>query len=933
MRISLALLCTLLSVFSLSAQVGDSIAVTYYGLQSNASAADRIVSLGGGDFLFSWTQTEDLAGAPTRGSGYAEYINGTWNILENNGQAGAIEQNFEGGQRCGWPSIGRTSAGRTVVISHHFPLSDGPEKNGLVYNFKDEGDTDWTSMWFHDFEGVEYNPDAIWTRMGIHDLDIHLINGQWETSWNGVLQGLQYHRSRDGGDSFETIPLPGMDASEHGYIPGDRYSIDVMGEVVVIVAHSLNPTLWRSDDAGENWTMTRISSTENPTYSPDENDTFDPNYGSDGSMEVLLSQEGVAHVFMSRSLNVDVQPGDGVANFYQVTRVGINYWNDKDRGPVRCIGETVIHDSDGDLLPPYAHDRQYLIGVSSMPSAGIDTAGNIYLLFAQIVDDTYDEEGIPFRDLFLIKSLDAGNSWIGPVNITNSPSQECFYGFMAKEVDENVHLIYQHDDFTGSTSFSSQENTSANTLRYLQFPVDEIVTPENTNTVPLIFTPFAFDDVNAIWAECPVADQLVEGWGLNVVDYPEGDLTHELYTAPAIYSTANTFDVTLEMQDADGNNAYRINVIDDEPFYELNQITPWSVTIETFLDEEDPVITILGENSYFSCLNEPFFLPEILVEDNSDGFNCPEIELDFLGYPFDTGMSGEYEVTIIARDFSNNTAVETITIMVESCADPGPVITILDPETFEELEGEYTVEANPNFDFFEDVPPKVVVGEQITGEPYEYVIEGSVDMSVPGDYVLIYTVQDEVGETTEYELIVHVIDSMPPTIDSPFDNDTILVECGNVGFQALAQLTASDAFPINILIGGDPVNVDFGCYYNVTYSAQDINGLLSEDTLNIVYIVDGCSNSCFTNVESLEESLFSIQATDSPYQFFVENEALVDEELSWSLLSLNGQTLETGNWTDFDGRAELKIHVQASGMYVLLINAGASSYQQKIFLP
>jgi len=937
MKKSLTLLLALLASFSLFAQVGTDIATTWYGLQTNASAGDRIVNLGDGHLIMSWTHGGQGNGFPNRGSGFAELQNGEWDIFTQSDLPVAIETASLGAYRCGWPSIGETSAGRTIIMSHHFPSANTIDKNGLVYNFKDEGDTEWTTAWFHDMENVDFNTDAIWTRMSISGMDVHLINGQWEIPWNGVSGGLQYHRSLDGGDSFESIPLPDMDISQTGVITGDSYAIHSNGDIVAIIANELNPMLWKSSDRGATWTTTRIIETSNPSYDPDNTThDYDPIISSDGSMDVLIADDGVVHVFMARSMNIDSDPGDGGWSFYTPTRMGIMYWNDQTAGLALTLGKTVIKDEDGDLFPTYESDRQYLVGQSTHPRAGKDADGNIYLVFGQTVDGDLDEEGIPYRDVFAIKSTDGGASWVGPVNLTDSPGSESYYGFIAREVDENLHMIYQNDEFTGEPVYNSQTEVAGNNIKYMSFPVADIVDPPAGahNTVPLYFTPYDLGEEQSLWANCPLVDQYIEGWTLTAVDYPDGDILELISTSTAEFDIAGTFEISLSIQDSDGNLAHRINIVDEDPGYILEEAGLIETTVEIFVDDEVPEVIVNGDTEWELLLNGAIEIPPFTITDNSDGLGCPISTWEIQNMP-DTSLPGIYEILIVATDFTGNEGVAVLTVTVGTVDESFPEITLTDPFTGLAIEGgEYTVEGGAGLQFFPDWAPILTPEDNITDlQSSDVSTAGFVDMTVVGDYEVSYTVSDDAGNETVVTIIVHVVDTVQPIILSPLNGQTISVECGNVGFQSLAELSTQDGFSTEYLIFGDPVNVDIDCEYNVTYLAEDASGNVSPNSITVTYSVEGCDMDCNVGIDDendLERS-FVIRPNPGIGLFLIEFNIEINQKINWQVFDIAGRSILSKS-TEAQEALEIDIRNQPDGIYLLEMELNGEKIKDRIVL-
>lgn len=176
------------------------------------------------------------------------------------------------------------------------------------------------------------------------------------------------------------------------------------------------------------------------------------------------------------------------------------YWNEDMAAPV-VIGQTVRQDYDQDGTTavdltdtaPGVEVQSYGVSLVSHPSAGVD-AGNFYLAYSAMVDGAYE---VPdpntrrqYRDIFVIKSTDEVVTWQGPLNVTNSPTEEDAYPSIAR-VNDKVHIVWQNDLLTGT--FVQNDNAqghatvSNNGIFYIGVPVGDIVSPATeVNTSPEI---------------------------------------------------------------------------------------------------------------------------------------------------------------------------------------------------------------------------------------------------------------------------------------------------------------------------------------------------------------------------------------------------------------------------------------------------------------
>ena len=86
--------------------------------------------------------------------------------------------------------------------------------------------------------------------------------------------------------------------------------------------------------------------------------------------------------------------------------------------------------------------------MSLMPSAGIDSLGNIYVSYSGYAENI-DNGSQVFRHIYVIRSEDGGISWSCPVDVTPNDSwggmKEYVFGSMNKVVDDKIRILYQRD--------------------------------------------------------------------------------------------------------------------------------------------------------------------------------------------------------------------------------------------------------------------------------------------------------------------------------------------------------------------------------------------------------------------------------------------------------------------------------------------------------
>ncbi len=303
---------------------GEIIGITYYDLQTNSGLPNRLVTESNGNISAVWTMaTDDVAGYPTRGSGF-NYYNGTsWLPAPLN----RIEP-----VRVGWPNIAIT--GTDQIVTTHAASSG-------YYAIKPISGTTWTTGTF------ATTAELIWPRMVANGNVVHLI-GTTDTATpfgtTGFTNGcLVYWRSTNGGQSWvdQDRMLPNMDTVHFSVYPSfqDDYNMAIKGDTVaILLSNVLSGTcMWKSTDAGVNWTFIDILNPPSRKFYKDGGMILDFNgdseqdqiYGSDGSSCVVLDNNGMAHCFFGNMKNTS----DGGGSSYYPYTDGIYYWKES-MGPI-----------------------------------------------------------------------------------------------------------------------------------------------------------------------------------------------------------------------------------------------------------------------------------------------------------------------------------------------------------------------------------------------------------------------------------------------------------------------------------------------------------------------------------------------------------------------------------------------------------------------
>lgn len=599
------------------------VGTTQYDLQTNNSSCRRILN-DGSNLYATWTMGLTFGSStnpfPDRGTGFNMSTDGgdTW----GNAPTARIED-----KRVGWPNVGKTADGRLFVITHS-------GSQGLNFAYKDEGATDWENYVIPD------DADATWPRMAVTGNTIYVIASRLDADFGGLTGGVSFFRNTQGGeeDAWEgPFEIPEFT----DYFPslgGDIYAIDAEGQNVAFVIGGpyRQTVLFKSKDGGENWTPTVISSVANAfadfTTIPEPNPQapfWENGVTNAGNHTILVDAQGTAHVWYNRQFTIHTTSGGTPGLSSYLFDNGIMYWNESMAKPT-LIGKTVLADYDGDktFVADSLESGSYNSYVGH-PSAGIDAQGNLYVAYDASRDAARDNNASPsdaatsvryYYDVYLIKSTDGGATWTGPYNVSNNTNREDAYPSIARLVDQNVHLVYQSDDYTGNAvsyimpgggtpNTAGQEEFSTNEIVYKKVPIGDIV--NNTadhNTEPILFG-YATYIPGATAAGC--ADGLL--LDTHAIDFPDGDLTPLITTngvdlnTPGNYSfttfsVTDSDDNTVETE-ANGGTAVDLEVIEDvdPPVIEVTQGSSDPVVILEVGDDYTPPFLTIGDNN--PCFN------------------------------------------------------------------------------------------------------------------------------------------------------------------------------------------------------------------------------------------------------------------------------------------------------------------------------------------
>jgi hypothetical protein len=455
---------------------------TGYQLQTNAAICNRLVLSPDGTLSATWTFSTQTSSWTDRGTGYNYFNGSTWGPIPT----ARIENT-----RTGFTNIGVTSTGAEVVVSHE-------ASNLHLSKRATKGTGAWSDA---SFLG---SPD-VWSRLavgGSNGTTLHVISqttGTANPPFMGQDGALAYSRSLDGGASWDKLHtiIPEIDVNSYLGFGGDAYSIDAKGDTIAIVigGFDIDVVLIKSLDNGETWTKTIVNYFpiplfDEPTMLSDVNndglaDTLETN---DASVHVLLDNQGKAHVFYGRMRMLNDDLTDAGVSYFPGTD-GLMYWNESMGASTASVSTPVMIaaaediDMDGELL--VADWGTYQVSLTSMPTAGVDAAGRIYLAYSSIYEGNAENgtpgDGKSFRHTYVMRSDDGGLTWCTPHDISDPGGvidlTEGVYPAMARDVDGFVHVIVQTDDAVGHgvTAGSTELQNGLAQMLYKKVPVSDLI--------------------------------------------------------------------------------------------------------------------------------------------------------------------------------------------------------------------------------------------------------------------------------------------------------------------------------------------------------------------------------------------------------------------------------------------------------------------------
>ena len=211
---------------------------------------------------------------------------------------------------------------------------------------------------------------------------------------------------------IQDMQLPTLDSAHFNGFGGDSYAIDAKGETVVIAVFNdwADSFILKSTDNGSNWIRTTFIDFPVDKYTVDSGLDLDNNgvtdtiFSTDNYGAILIDNNDKVHIFTGNMGYLDRNLTDNSFSWLTMSD-GLLYWNE-DMGEdnttslpqsndlwysenIKLITNSIDFDGNNKIkgIDSTASPAIYYSSLTSMPSAGIDTNGVIYLTYSAYTEN------------------------------------------------------------------------------------------------------------------------------------------------------------------------------------------------------------------------------------------------------------------------------------------------------------------------------------------------------------------------------------------------------------------------------------------------------------------------------------------------------------------------------------------------------------------
>ncbi|MBC2177910.1 DUF5011 domain-containing protein [Listeria booriae] len=299
-----------------------------------------------------------------------------------------------------------------------------------------------------------------------------------------------------------------------------------------------------------------------------------------------------------------------------------------------------------------------------------------------------------------------------------------------------------------------------------------------------------------------VGDKFNPYAGITASDTEDGDLTDriDIESSDVDMTQAGTYAVEYSVTDSDNNTT--------------------KITRHVYVRTNDkPVIHASDQTFKAGASFDP--LAGMSASDTEDGDITANVTVT--ANDVDANQAGTYHVTYSVTDSDDNTTTKTITITV--LTNEKPVITAAD----------ITQKAHRSVDPMAGVTASDLEDGDLTANIK--IIANDINIDVPGDYHVTYSVLDSDGNETEKTITVTILSNEAPVIHG----QDVTFKAGKA-FDPMAGVTASDTedgdITSTIEMTANDVNPDVAGVYHVTYSVTDSDGNTTEATYTVTVLTN-----------------------------------------------------------------------------------------------
>ncbi|MBC1373581.1 DUF5011 domain-containing protein [Listeria booriae] len=299
-----------------------------------------------------------------------------------------------------------------------------------------------------------------------------------------------------------------------------------------------------------------------------------------------------------------------------------------------------------------------------------------------------------------------------------------------------------------------------------------------------------------------VGDKFNPYAGITASDTEDGDLTDriDIDSSNVDMTKAGTYAVEYSVTDSDNNTT--------------------KITRHVYVRTNDkPVIHASDQTFKAGASFDP--MAGMSASDTEDGDITAKVTIT--ANDVDANKAGTYHVTYSVTDSDDNTTTKTITITV--LTNEKPVITAAD----------ITQKAHRSIDPMAGVTASDLEDGDLTANIK--IIANDINIDVPGDYHVTYSVLDSDGNETEKTITVTILSNDAPVIHG----QDVTFKAGKA-FDPMAGVTASDTEDGDITsaieITANDVDPTVAGVYHVTYSVTDSDGNTTEATYTVTVLTN-----------------------------------------------------------------------------------------------